>query len=947
MHKILSTFSKEIGIFSLFQKILTISSGKIIFAAKFTPTAVFFLALLCSCKMQPSIYEKPTEYENAYQSGSDSPDSSIDLSYEISSRLVHLSDFYPQEKLYIHTDKSHYLPGETIWFKLYLTDASSHEASSLSRLVYVELADTSGMLAGRRYIEITDGTGHGDFVIDTDIEPGVWILRGHTNYMRNYSNNPLFSMELRIINAYSARTGITGSSKQSAEPGKGSQVSDSPADRPDDLHEPSATTEARVSEVSTTRGDSNPAAKENPETASVPSATSVDDLNIRFFPEGGDLVAGIGSVVVVKATGTGGAGVEICEHIFDDLGNNVAGFATGKFGLGRFEFTPLAGRRYHAEVETADTTLRFDLPGVRETGYTLQVNNSMPEGALVRIETNMTHGLSNAFLVGHIRGQIFCLEKLPKGNMAIINVDKKEFPAGIVHFTLFSAEGMPVAERLVFIKDEESQARLEVVKSAEVYDHREKAKLELELTDSNGNPLRGDFSVSVTDSYVVPSHHDRHNIGTYLLLTSDLPGSIENPGYFLDPGNTDRHLLLDLVMTTNGWRRFRWDDLIAGRYPVINYPAGSGHIIDGTVSLINQHDIPVAAQVMLSSLGDGFFASSQVTDKDGRFQFNEIHLYDTTILVLQGSLYNERRAQRRERRGLDDTFAPGSDHLVNLKLDEPEIAPGVIDIAAASVAEEVMKAYIVDSMKDPGLAHLEDIWQLEIEEVEIRRRRPVVSTTFDRAIHGTPFRMMDRIIPDEYPFTHTYQNTWEFIRARRPALIISRGNARFASGPTSLNAPMGTGYILNGVPAGFEMIGTLPIETISFIDIIRPPQTNIYGRGIDLVIAVFTKTIEDYRYADTGTPGLLSFRFPGYYRAREFYSPVYDNPGPHDNQPDYRTTLLWEPEIRTSEDGRATVSFYTSDKSSVYRIIVEGMTETGIPVVKSSEFWVQNRTDKY
>jgi hypothetical protein len=140
---------------------------------------------------------------------------------------------------------------------------------------------------------------------------------------------------------------------------------------------------------------------------------------------------------------------------------------------------------------------------------------------------------------------------------------------------------------------------------------------------------------------------------------------------------------------------------------------------------------------------------SQLTDKDGRFQFDDIHLYDTTILVLQGSFYNERRAQRRERRGLDD------------------------------------------------------------------------------------------------------------------------------------------------------------------------------------------------RDADTGTPGLLSFRFPGYYQAREFYSPVYDKTGTHDNQPDYRTTLFCEPEIKTGEDGRATVSFYTSDKSSVYRIIVEGMTETGIPVVKSSEFWVQ------
>jgi len=141
--------------------------------------------------------------------------------------------------------------------------------------------------------------------------------------------------------------------------------------------------------------------------------------------------------------------------------------------------------------------------------------------------------------------------------------------------------------------------------------------------------------------------------------------------------------------------------------------------------------------------------------------------------------------------------------------------------------------------------------------------------------------------------------------------------------------------------AGLEVINTLPVETISFIDIIRPPQTTIYGMGTDLAIAVFTKTIEDYRDTDTSPPGLLSFEFPGYYRAREFYSPMYDRPGPHHGQLEYRTTLFWDPEIKPGEDGSARVSFFTSDKASVYRIIVEGMTQTGIPILKSKELWVQ------
>ena len=916
------------------------------------PVAIFFLVFLCSCQMQPAIHEQPTDYEITRRVVSESPGKQADLPYEVSRRLLHFNEFYPREKLYIHTDKSHYLPGETVWFKLYLADASSHQASPWSGLVYVELADTAGIVAGRRYIEIKDGTGHGDFVLDTDTEAGVWILRGHTSYMRNYGSSPLFSMELRVIDAYPGRFGTTDRSEQTAASGRESRFQ--PSGRQADLPQYPAAPAAKAS-PDTAATDQMPVAGKFPEALAERFAFHPNDLEVKFFPEGGDLVAGLGSVVAVKATVTGGAGIGVMGIISDDLGNHIAGFATGRFGLGRFEFTPQSGRKYYARVETADTTLRFDLPGVTEMGYTLQVNNNMPDEALVRIETNSPHGLKNAFLVGHIREQIFCLEKLPEGSMAIINIDKKGFPAGIVHFTLFSAEGMPVAERLVFISANQPQARLEVIKSAEIYDHRNKVGLELELTDGNGDPLRGEFSLSVTDSYVVPSHHDRHNIETYLLLSSDLSGTIENPGYFFDSGNADRHMLLDLLMMTHGWRRFKWDDLLAGRYPEIIYPPGTGHIIDGRVTLIKQHDAPVRARVMLSALGDEFFASSQVTGEDGQFLFHGIELYDTTILVLQADFYRERREQRRQRRGLDDTFAfiPGSENFVALHLGEPETVQDEVDIAAATAAEEVLKAsateaeevfraYLEDSMKDPLLSHLEDILHLEIEEVEIRRRRPVARTTFDRTIHGTPFRPMDRIIPDEYPFTYTYHNTWEFIRARKPGLIIDGGPPRFVSGPTSMFAgPMGTLVLLNGMRVESDAIGTLPIETISFIDIIRLPQASIYGSGWNLVIAVFTKTFEDYRDADTGTPGLLSFYFPGYYQSREFYSPRYDEPGPHHDQTDYRTTLFWEPEIKTGEDGRATVTFFTSDKASVYRIIMEGITEAGIPLVKSKEFGVQ------
>jgi hypothetical protein len=340
---------------------------------------------------------------------------------------------------------------------------------------------------------------------------------------------------------------------------------------------------------------------------------------------------------------------------------------------------------------------------------------------------------------------------------------------------LISADGLPVAERLVYPGNEEAMAHLHVSAVRETYGNRERVVVELDLTDDFDYPLAGNFSLSVTDSYVVPSHHGQHNIMSYLLLTSDLPGQIEDPGYFFDTSNADRHVLLDLLMMTHGWRRFRWEDLIAGKFPDIRYPSGAGHIIEGKITSMDGHDTPVRSNVMLMALGREFSSASQLTGEDGLFFFDGIEFYDTTIMVLQGSVYRERRSQRNARRGLDDNFVAGSDNRVSFHISEPGIVPGRVDIPAAPVIEQTLAAYIEDAMKDPMLSYLEDIWQLEIEEVEIRRRRPAERTfdrkAFERTGYGTPMRPRDRIIPDQDPFSDSYSDPWHLVNAYHPSIV--------------------------------------------------------------------------------------------------------------------------------------------------------------------------------
>jgi hypothetical protein len=306
---------------------------------------------------------------------------------------------------------------------------------------------------------------------------------------------------------------------------------------------------------------------------------------------------------------------------------------------------------------------------------------------------------------------------------------------------------------------------------------------------------------------------------------------------------------------------------------------------------------------------------------------------------LQGSVYQERREQRRAKRGRDGNFRAGRDNWIRFRIDKPDFVTGRVDIPAASIGEEAMAAYFEDSMRDLMLSHLEDIWHLELEEVEIRKRRPPERTfdrkAFERTGYGAPLGMRNRLIPDQDSLADSYWDPWDMINQYHP-LLFRRDRSAW-----EINMDMNMGCFLNGIETDCNWIKYTRINEISFIDVLKYPQTYLYGPNFHTVIAVYEKTPEDYLDSDAPITEIVRFEFPGYYNAREFYSPGYDVSGKKDLRPDYRTTLFWDPEISIGSDGRAKVSFFTSDKSSAFRVIVEGVTETGIPVYSSGEFRVE------
>ncbi|MEO6630345.1 MAG: TonB-dependent receptor, partial [Mucilaginibacter sp.] len=127
-----------------------------------------------------------------------------------------------------------------------------------------------------------------------------------------------------------------------------------------------------------------------------------------------------------------------------------------------------------------------------------------------------------------------------------------------------------------------------------------------------------------------------------------------------------------------------------------------------------------------------------------------------------------------------------------------------------------------------------------------------------------------------------------------------------------------------------EELNNVNPDRIQSIEVlISPNYATVYGtRGGFGVLVITTKRGSDYE-RDRFTPGVVAYHPKGFYKAREFYSPQYDDPKTNLRIGDYRSTICWKPDLITDKDGKASFSFFNSDNKGTYRVVIEGIDADG------------------
>ena len=804
---------------------------------------------------------------------------------------------FPQEKVYLHTDKSQYVLGEQLWGKLYLLDAIYHQRLTPSQQVHIELFDPNNTLRITRLVRIEDGGGAFDLFFAPSWEPGTYLIRAYTSYMRNFREPFFYQREIEVYHAFAGWDSAPPSGSGDAPP---------------------------------------PERKVN----------HAENMTVRFYPEGGGLVSGLRSQIGIRATNSDDAGMAVQGQIVAD-GTTVTRFATHATGLGVCALTPHPGQVYQAIIETPQGPMTFDLPEVEETGFVLHLDQRS-DSVLVQVQTNIPNGLDGSYIVAHVRGQLIGLIDNLSGSQVRYLLPLHEVPDGVLHFTLFSGDGVPRCERLIFHYLADRQPLVTLATNRENYGKRERVELQIRSTSPAGDPVALLGSLAVTDMVQVPRHAHSRDIRTYLLLESDLRGVIAHPGAFFDETNPSRNRLLDALMLTHGWRRFDWKSVLRSDWPDLQWIPENAIEVSGYVTRRGSAKRPVRANVFLSTLREDFEMRKAMTDINGSFSFGGLHLDDTVTLMFQADIHNANRREAMERRRKKRGEGPVGSRQVEIHLD-PVILPELNRAAAgADPAPDstTLEAFLEASRRvqtvDSAYA---DLLNIELDEVVISEKTVDEQEAYLKN-RGILYAEPDqRLVIDSLPVGELATNVFDLIQGKFPGVeIVGTFPNRTARirGINSINLNTTALILLDGIPVEPSLANAIPVRNIAFVDVIASlSKTAAYGgMGRSGIIAIYRKRPGEHapRYREVN--GVLHYTHPGYYQAIRFESPDHGRQT-DPSKPDLRTTVFWDPDIRTEPDRPYHITFYTADRATVYAVRLEGITASGQPVVETITLQVQ------
>jgi len=879
------------------------------------------------------------------------------------------------EKPYLQFDKPYYAQGDTIWFKAYLFDAAYLNPSTKSGILYVELTTDSNKLIKRMMLPVAHGMSWGNITIDPQEMPeGGYVLSAYTNWMRNFGEAYVFKKGFYFggsaENSWLVNTSIklSGHASDTARlqlqftnvnhqplilqdmnlkilDGKKLWYKSNTQTKLDGSVDLSFALKSPAKHINLLINGT--AAGDSPQELKIPiTLMRTEDMDLQFMPEGGNLVAGLPATVGFKAIGPDGKSVPNEGNIYDSRDQLIASFKSVHSGIGTFEMIPKAGETYTAKVTLSNSAVKiFSLPAVKIEGTALKIRAVKNTDSLA-ITVTGSNATGGYYLVGQARGGV-CYAVVINliGNAFKCKIPNRSFPTGIAHFTLLNAAMRPLNERLVFI-DHHDRLQIKINADKEFYGRRDSVALHIHVADKGGKPVTGNFSLAITDDSQVKTDLQTNNLVSNLLLTSDLKGNVEDPGFYFQPNaHENTNQLLDNLLLTQGWVGYDWNDLFKLAKPFSFAPEREFTISGKVINVFNK---PVAgSQVVLLSKKPAFVLDT-VTNKDGRFTFKNIVPLDTPLYIIQARNKNGRSFNIDVR--IDEFISPvfkttpentmpwyvNSDstfmnyvknNLIRKKEQEKKLFGQGRQLKEVTIKS---KKIIKDSqnLNGPGNADLV-IDEQELEKAGKKtflqllqeRLKTFREGVFNKIGIDTP--EPDAQIPPTFITDgHGSPAFWFFVNGKPIKLIIDGISVTKVLGGSSTFGLRDLTYYLSSHSAE-DIKGIEVMSSTKYASRYVPSEYAMIIHPSDYTFIEVT-TRSGHGPAIGNTPGVYLYKPLPFSVPKQFYAPKYPLKNSAQATKDYRSTIYWQPNVSTDLNGNATAWFYTSDSAGSYSVTIEG-----------------------
>jgi len=568
------------------------------------------------------------------------------------------------------------------------------------------------------------------------------------------------------------------------------------------------------------------------------------------------------------------------------------------------------------------------LPVVLPSGTSLRVNNISDDSLQVIVSFSQGLAATSYYLIGQSRGVVCYAAGLTNKNpITIFKIAKSLFPAGIARFTLLNRDKQPLNERICFINHHDN-LQLNIIANKINYAPHDSIALAIKITDASGKPVQGSFSLAVTDDAQVKTDSLAGNIANNLLLTSDLEGTIEQPGYYFEGNDKDKSIALDNLMLTQGWVGYDWMQVTDAVKPV--FVAESEFKVSGVIT--NIFNKPMAGSKVLLLSKKPVFATDTATDKEGRFVFRGFNPIDTAVFVIQAKNKNDKNAN------------------VGITIDEfkpPVFTQAFGQITPWYVNSDTSLLYSLIDRKIQHDAEIKLTGTNVLKEVMIKDKKIIKGSKnlngpgeYDEALDEKDMEKAGKMTLGEIlkQKISGYHDNPQGIKLQMNLLIliIDGMNVEFFFNPTQHDHQM-------AILERYDFLKTY-LDNITAEDIVGIEAMYNYSKYIRYDFQFYPQITErtgdpGYSYIEVttrsghgylvnSTPGFYEYKPMAFSLPKQFYHPKY-TVNSKNTLPDLRSTIHWEPNIITDTAGKATVSFYSADRPSIYTIIMEGSDMNG------------------